>query len=231
MKRRLDRGFDPDKETLDKGPIEPVRVEPLEAAGRRPSYALPALLATFFVLALGAATLAHFGVSSSSPTPEATLPAATSIAWVDTTAAPATEEPSGLPSDEPVGGPTALPSPSPEAPILLRASLRTDANLWSRGMASHFTLDLTNPTPTFIAMSPCPTYRMYLTGIDNATAPVRLLNCAAIGPMLLPNQTISLDMVYTPAMDDPLTGEKLVWQWLTPDTIQAIATLDVSIGP
>lgn len=38
-------------------------------------------------------------------------------------------------------------------------------------------------------------------------------------------------MVYTPAVDEPLTGERLVWQWVTPDTIQAIATLDVSIGP
>lgn len=230
MKRWLDRGFDPDKETLDRAPMEPVRVEPLEAASRRTSYMLPAVLAALFVLALGAAMLTHFGVFSSGPTPEPTLPAPTPIAWVDTTAAPATEEPSGLPSDGPVwGGPGG--SSSPEAPILLRASLRTDANLWSRGTPSHFTLDLTNTTATFIPMSPCPTYRMYLTGIDNSTAPLRLLNCAAIGPMLLPNQTISLDMVYTPGTDDPLTGERLVWQLVTPDTIQAIATLDVSIGP
>lgn len=219
MKRRLDRGFDPDKETLDKHPIEPVRVEPLEASSRRPSYALPAILAALFVLALGAATLTHFGVFSSSPTPEPTLPKPTPIAWVDATAAPASPSDAGVVSS------------SPETPLLLRASLSTDANLWSRGTPSHFTLDLSNPTATFISMSPCPTYRMYLTGIDNSTATLRQLNCAAIGPMLLPNQTISLDMVYTPAMDDPLTGERLVWQWVTPDTVQAIATLDVSIGP
>ena len=219
MKRWLERGFDPDKETLDKGPIEPVRVEPLEASSRRPSYALPVILAALFVLALGAATLTHFGVFSSSPTPVPTLPKPTPIAWVDVTVAPASPSDAGVASS------------SPEAPLLLRASLRTDANLWSRGTPSHFTLDLTNPTATFIPMSPCPTYRMYLTGIDNSTAPLRQLNCAAIGPMLPPYQTISLDMVYTPAMDDPLTGERLVWQWVTPDTIQAIATLDVSIGP
>jgi hypothetical protein len=219
VKRWLDRGFDPDKEMLAKEPIEPVRVERLDASSRRPSYALPAILAALFVLALGAATLTHFGVFSSSPTPTPTLPRPTPIAWVDTTVAPAS------PSD------TGVASSSPEAPILLRASLSTDANLWSRGRPSHFTLDLTNPTATLIPMSPCPTYRMYLTGIDNSTAPLRQLNCAAIGPMLLPNQTISLDMVYTPAMDDPLTGETLVWQWVTPDTVQAIATLDVSIGP
>ena len=230
MKRWLDRGFDPDKEMLDKGQMEPVRVEPLKAASRGPSYALPVLLAALFVLALGAATLTHFGAFSSSPTPGPTLATPTPIAWIDTTAAPATDEPSGFPSSGPVWGLGAASS-SPEAPILLRASLRTDANLWSRGTPSHFTLDLTNPTPTLIPMSPCPTYRMYLTGIDNSTAPLRLLNCAAIGPMLLPGQTISLDMVYTPRMDDPLTGERLVWQWVTPDTIQAIAALDVSIGP
>lgn len=219
MKRWLDRGFDPDKDTRDREPVEPVRVEPLEAGGERPSYALPVILTALFVLALGAALAGHFGVFSSNPTPEPTLPAPTPIAWVDTTAAPA-------PSPEP-----GAVSSSPEAPILLRAGLRTDANLWHRGTPSHFTLDLTNPTATFIPMSPCPAYRMYLTGIDNSTAPVRLLNCAAIGSMLLPGQTISLDMVYTPAMDDPLTGMRLVWQWVTPETIQAIATLDVSIGP
>ena len=219
MKRRLDRGFDPDKETRDRQPTEPVRVEPLDASSRRPSYTLPVILAALFVLALSAATLTHFGVLSSSPTPEPTLPKPTPIAWVDATVAPASPSDAGAASS------------SPEAPLLLRASLRTDANLWSRGTPSHFTLDLTNPTATFIPMSPCPTYLMYLTGIDNSTAPLRQLNCAAIGPMLLPNQTISLDMVYTPAMDDPLTGERLIWQWVTPDTVQAIATLDVSIGP
>jgi hypothetical protein len=219
VKRWLDRGFDPDKEILDKGPIEPVRVEPLEGGGERPSYALPAFIAGLFILALGAAMVGRFGVFSSGPTSTPTLPAPTPIAWVDTTAAPST-------SSEP-----ATASASPRSPISLRAGLRTDANLWSRGRPSHFTIDLTNPTATIISMSPCPTYRMYLTGIDNATAPIRLLNCPAIGPELLPGQTITLDMVYTPAVDEPLTGERLVWQWVTPDTIQAIATLDVSIGP
>jgi hypothetical protein len=220
VKRWLDRGFDPDKETRDTGPTEPVRVEPLEAGRERPSYVLlPVLLAALFVIALGAAMVSHFGVFSSSPTVEPTLPTPTPIAWVDTTAGP-TE------SARPDGA-----SSNPQAPLLLRASIRTDGNLWSRGRPSHFTLDLTNPTATPVSRSPCPTYRMYLTGIDNSTAPVRLLNCAAIGPELPPGQTVSLDMVYTPATDDPLTGEKLVWQWTTPDTIQAIATLDVSIGP
>ena len=231
MKRSLDRGFDPDKEMFEKGPIEPVRVERLEAGAKRPSYTLPVLLAALLVLALGAALAGHFGGSSSSPTPGPTHAAATSIAWVDTTAAPATEEPSGAAETEPAPGGTGTASASPLAPVGLRASLSTISNLWHRGTPSHFTLDLTNSTAAVVSMSPCPTYRMYLTGIDNSTAPLRLLNCPAIGPSLLPGQTISLDMIYTPAMDDALTGEKLVWQLVTPDTIEAIGTLDVSIGP
>ena len=230
MKRRLERGFDPDKDTLDKGPVEPVRVEPLEAGPERAAFTLPVLLAALVVLALGAALAGHFGVFSSSPTPEPTPAAATPIAWVDTAAAPATERPTETDSSGPVwGGPSA--SASPLGPVGLRASLSTISNLWHRGTPSHFTLDLTNSTAAAVSMNPCPTYRMYLTGIDNSTAPLRLLNCSAIGPDLLPGQTISLDMIYTPAPDDPLTGEKLVWQLVTPDTIEAIGTLDVSIGP
>ena len=230
MKRWLERGFDPDEDALDKGPVEPVRVEPLEAGGGQRSHTLPILLAAVVVLALGAALAGHLGVLSGSPTPEPTL-AATAIAWVDTTAAPATAGPSGADVTGPASGGTDTASAGPLGPISLRASLSAITNLWHRGTPSHFTLDLTNPSASAVSMSPCPTYRMYLTGIDNSTAPLRLLNCPAIGPAIQPGQTILLDMIYTPAMDDPLTGEKLVWQLVTPDTIEAIATLDVSIGP
>ena len=41
VKRWLDRGFDPDQETPDKAPVEPVRVEPLEAASGRPRLCRP----------------------------------------------------------------------------------------------------------------------------------------------------------------------------------------------
>jgi hypothetical protein len=72
---------------------------------------------------------------------------------------------------------------------------------------------------------------MYITGIDNSAAPIRLLNCAAIGPVLMPDETLTFDMVYTPASDAPLTGLTLVWQLETPDAVQALASVDISVGP
>jgi len=225
VKRWLDRGFDPDQEGEEKAPVEPVRVEPLEIGRERSSYAWPALIALFVVFALGAAMLNHFTSEPATPTP--TPPAPTPIAWVDTTAAPAA---SAVP-DETIADGSAAASSSPPAPIILGASIEMESVLWSRGTPNHFTLDLVNPTATVIPMSPCPAYRMYLTGIDNSTAPVRLLNCAAIGLGLLPGQSISLDMVYTPAMDDPTETERLVWQWVAPGTVEAIAIHVVSIEP
>ena len=224
MKRRLDRGFDPDADSRDHGPIEPVRVERIAKTRDRQSYGLPVLIGSLAALTLGAALLGHFGVFSSSPTPEPSLPAATPIAWVDVTAAPTA---SAAPTD--ATSTSAAPS-GPAAPVPLRALLSTDSNLWHRGEANHFTVQLTNATAAAIPLSPCPAYRMYLTGIDSGTAPIRLLNCNALGWELLAGESISMDMVYTPALDDPIDAGQLVWQWMSPDWVQAIATLDVSIG-
>ena len=224
MKRWLDRGFDPEADTRGHEPIEPVRVERIAKTRDRQSYGLPILIGGLASLTLGAALLGHFGVFSSSPTPEPSLPVATPIAWVDVTAAPT---PSAAPTDE---ASTAAPPSGPAAPLALRASISTDGNLWHRGEANHFTMQLTNFTAAAIPLSPCPTYRMYLTGIDSGTAPIRLLNCNALGLELLPGESISMDMVYTPALDDPIDAGQLVWQLMSPDWVQAIATLDVSIG-
>jgi hypothetical protein len=225
MKRWLDRGFDPEADTGDHGPMEPVRVERIPKTRDRQSYGLPILIGSLAALTLGAALLGHLGVFSSSPTPEPSFPAATPIAWVDVTAGPT---PSAAPTDE---ASTAAASPSgPAAPVPLRALLSTKGNLWHRGEANHFTVQLTNATAAAIPLSPCPAYRMYLTGIDSGTAPIRLLNCNALGLELLPGESISMDMVYTPALDDPIDAGQLVWQWMSPDSVQAIATLDVSIG-
>ncbi len=225
MKRWLDRGFDPDRDGPEKAPVEPVRVEPLELGRERSSLAWPAVIAVLVVLALAAAMVNHF--TSEPPAPTSNPPAPTPIAWVDTTAAPA---PGAGPGETIPDGRAAAPS-SPPAPIILRASIEMESTLWNRGRSNHFTLDLTNPTATVIAMSPCPVYRMYLSGIDNSTAPARLLNCPAIGPELLPGQSISLDMVYTPGMDYPTETEQLVWQWVSPGAIEAIAIHAVSIEP
>jgi hypothetical protein len=226
VKRWLDRGFDPDSETRDKEPIEPVRVERLEAGPERPSFVVPVAIAGLAVLVLGAAMFGHFGVATSTPTPEPTIPAATPIAWVDTTVTPT----SSVAPDDQSAEPGASPATAP-TPLKLYASLSAVSNLLHRGTPGDFTLYLANPNAVPILMAPCPTYRMYITGVDNVTAPVRLLNCSAIGPALMPDATIGLDMIYTPGMDTPLAGLKLVWQLETPDTVQAIATIDVSIGP
>jgi hypothetical protein len=224
VKRWLDRGFDPEAETKTQQPIEPVRVERIEQTRDGRSYAPPILIGGLAALALGAALLGHFGAVSGEPTPEPSMPGATPIAWVDVTAAPT---PSAAPTEEA----SAAASPSgPATPLVLRAQIITDSNLWHRGEANHFTVQLTNFTAAAIPLSPCPAYRMYLTGIDSGTAPIRLLNCNALGWELLPGETLSMDMVYTPALDDPIDAGQLVWPWMSPDWIQAIATLDVSIG-
>ncbi len=224
MKRSLDREFDPEAEAKDLEPTEPVRVERIEQTRDRRSYGPPILIGGLAAIALGAALLGHVGAFSSAPAPEPSMPPATPIAWVDATAAPT---PSAAPTDEA----SAAASPSgPTTPLVLRAQLTTDSNLWHRGDANHFTVQLTNATAAAIPLSPCPAYRMYLTGLDSGTAPMRLLNCNALGRELLPGETISMDMVYTPALDDPIDAGQLVWQWMSPDWVQAIATLDVSIG-
>jgi hypothetical protein len=226
VKRWLDRGFDPDAETRGKEPIEPVSVGPLEAGPQRPSYVVPVAIAGVAILVLGAAMFGHFGFFSSKPTPTPTIPAPTPIAWVDTTVAPTS---SVQPGDQTLEPGASMASAA--TPLKLYASLTAVSNLLHRDTPGDFTLYLANPNSGPISLAPCPTYRMYITGIDNATAPVRLLNCSAIGPALLPDATIALDMVYTPGPDTPLTGLKLVWQLETPDTVQAIATMDISIGP
>ena len=227
MKRWLDRGFDPDSETRDGEPIEPVRVEPIDAGPERGSYLLPVFLSGIAALVLGAAVVGHLGVFTNTPTAEPTRPAPTAIAWIDTTApAPAAStEPS-----ETALGPGSGPA-SFAAPLKLDASLTAASVLVHRSTPAHFTLYLANRNAGPIPLSPCPTYRMYITGIDNSAAPIRLLNCAAIGPALMPDETLTFDMVYTPASDAPLTGLTLVWQLETPDAVQALASVDISVGP
>jgi hypothetical protein len=234
VKRWLDRGFDPEAEAKDLEPTDPVRVERIEQMRNRRSYGLPILIGGLAALALGAALLGHFGAFSSAPAPEPSTPLATPIAWVDATAAPT---PSASPTAEASAGETSsneatsASSPSgPTTPLVVRALLSTDSNLWHRGEANHFTVQLTNATAAAIPLSPCPAYRMYLTGLDSGTAPIRLLNCNALGWEFLPGETLLMDMVYTPALDDPIDAGQLVWQWMSPDWVQAIATLDVSIG-
>jgi hypothetical protein len=196
----------------------------------------------------------NFTEPAASPTP--TL--ATPIAWVDTTfVLPPTDGPSALPaaatgsasaSTDPSASVSAGPPASaatgsityavgtyavitPSIPVTsMRASIDPISGYWYLGTENHFTLNLINTSPVNVDMSPCPAYRMYITGTDRNAAPLRLLNCAAIGPTIQPRQTVLLDMVYTPTVNDPLgPDQQLVWEWVSPNTIQATTTAGVSI--
>jgi hypothetical protein len=223
VKRWRERDYDPDRDARDEAPHGPLPVEPIATRGNRARYGLPVLIVAFVIVAWLVAMISHYVAFFSEP-PE-TPPPPTAITWVDTTVAPG-----ALPSLTPavsLGPGQATPSPPVQS---IRAVIQPSSYYWSRGTPNHFALELTNTSPVRIPMKPCPAYRMYLAGTDASAAPLRLLNCAAIGPTLEVGQSISLDMVYTPTTSDPLGSQTLGWWWVTPDTIQAVATINVFIG-
>lgn len=221
MKRWRERGYDPDHDDLDAAPQGPLWVEPLAKRSRIP-YGPPVLIVAFILLAFSVATFGRFAFFFSAPAD--TPPPPTPITWVDVTVAPTLPEPTDAVSAEP-----ASPTASQQLPRSISAQISSVASFWSRGSANHFTVDLTNPTSGRISMDPCPTYRMYFTGTDKSAAVLRELNCTAIGPVLVPGGVVSLDMVFTPTATDPTGVQTLVWEWVTPDSIQAIATARVII--
>jgi hypothetical protein len=249
VKRSRERDNDPDQDKRDEKPQGPLWVEPIAPPrSDRQRYGLPALIGVFVALALVVAMITRFVNYFTEPaaTPSPTL--ATPIAWVDTTfVPPPTNGPSAvplpLPSDStlpsasygpatstPSGSPT--PAATPSHPVTsLRASIDSIWATWYLGTENHFTLNLTNTSPVDVDMSPCPAYRMYITGTNRDAAPLRLLNCAALGATIQPGQTISLDMVYTPTVNDPRgPNQQLVWEWVSPNTIQATTTAGVNIS-
>lgn len=255
MKRSRERDNDPDQDKRDEVPQGPLWVEPIAPPrSDRQRYGLPALIGVFVALALVVAMVTRFVNYFTGPaaTPSPTL--ATPIAWVDTTfVLPPTNGPSALPaaatgsasaSTDPSASASAGPSAStptgsityavitPSHPVTsLRASIDPIWVTWHLGTENHFTLNLTNTSPVNVDMFPCPAYRMYITGTDRNAAPLRLLNCAAIGDTIQPGQTVSLDMVYTPTLNDPLgPNQQLVWEWVNPNTIQATTTAGVYIS-
>jgi hypothetical protein len=223
VKRWRERDYDPDQDARDEAPHGPLSVEPIATRSNRAKYGLPVLIVAFVIVAWVVATVSSFVAFFSGPVE--TPPPPTPIAWVDTTVGPA-----GFPSLTPavsLGPGQATPSPPVRS---IRAVISPRSYYWYRGTPNHFTLELTNTSQVPISMRPCPAYRMYLAGTDASAAPLRLLNCAAIGPTLEAGQSISLDMVYTPTTSDPLGSQTLGWWWVTPDTIQAVATITVFIG-
>ncbi|MFI5258232.1 MAG: hypothetical protein ACHQ01_01285 [Candidatus Limnocylindrales bacterium] len=223
MKRWRERNYDPAADERDPAAQGPLWVEPL-AARRRARYGAPILIVGFVLLAFVVAMFGRFAVlfSSAADTPQPPTP----IAWVDITVAPSVAASADAGSAAP-----ADPIASRRPPLSISAQISSVSAFWYRSSASRFTLDLANPTAGRISMDPCPAYRIYLAGTDKSSAVLRRLNCAAIGPVLVPGGVVSLDMEYTPAGSDPTGSQTLVWEWASPDSIQAIATASVFIAP
>jgi hypothetical protein len=226
VKRWQERGYDPNQDERDAAPQGPLWVEPLVPRRRRSRYGLPVLIAVFVVLAFFVATISrietYFGAGATDTADTAT-PQPTPIAWLATTVAPTT--PAG--PTETVSAVPGAATPSPQLELSISAAIPASSYMWSQGTVNHFILELTNTAQGRVSLNPCPTYRMYIVGTDISSAPLRLLNCDAIGPNLQPGQSVALDMVYTPTPSDPLgPNQTLVWEWVSPDTIQAIATVN-----
>ncbi len=222
--KRTDRGFDTGQPGRDAAAKGPLQVEPLAPQGRRTHrFGLPLFLGLVVVIALVAMTsrfAAYFaeptGIAGTtgSPTPHPL------IAWVDTT--------------------VAAPAPLDSLPLTSQVRVRSVRTTivrgyyFSQGAAGHFTVDLTNTTGASIPLSPCPTYRIFVIP-DDGRAPERYLNCAAIqaavGLELSDGQTVSLDMVFTPTVADPVGPQQLEWSWQSPSGYQAVALRNVYITP
>lgn len=254
MKRSRERDNDPDHDKRDERPQGPLWVESIAPprSGRQ-RYGLPVLIGVFVALTIVVAMVTRFVNYFTEPAASPTPTLATPIAWVDTTfVPPPTNGPSALPAASPTASGSTDPSSSasagpsastatgsityavitPSHPVTsLRASIDPIWATWYLGTENHFTLNLTNTSPVDVDMSPCPAYRMYITGTNRDAAPLRLLNCAAIGDTIQPGQTVSLDMVYTPTVNDPRgPNQQLVWEWVSPNTIQATTTAGVYIS-
>jgi hypothetical protein len=256
VKRGRERDYDPNQNDRDEVQQGPLWVEPIVAPhSNRQRYGLPVMIVIFVALIMTVAMTSRFVTYFSAAGPSADPTLVTPIAWIDTTVAPSptaslaaaqsaapSHSVSASPSASAVrsAGPSAQAAGSSITPAVATPSLQVTSiwavidsitNAWYLGAENHFTLNLANTSPLAVSMSPCPVYRIYILGTDPNAAPLRLLNCAAIGDAIKPGQTVSLDMVYTPTLNDPLgPQQQLVWEWVSPNTIQAVtaATIDIA---
>jgi hypothetical protein len=225
MKKSLDRDFDPDMDGRDRTAAEALAIESLEPRNRRKRNLLLAFVVVLVagVVAVGFVSRSA-GLGTSSPSEN---PAPTPITWSDTIVAPT-----------PIPAATAIYSHSPGDPAPtqhlrtnLEVAMKVGGGYWQKSHGNHFTLVLSNPTRHDVPLDPCPAYRMYITGTDITAAPVRLLNCAAIGHVLASGGSVTLDMVYQPAADDPEGTQVLIWTWVSPEDYQALQKVGVFIAP
>lgn len=218
MKRGRDRDIDEGRTDRDAPAQGPLRVESLGTRGRRLRLGLPiviGLIVAITVIAFAGKYVARFGAGS-----EQTPALPTPITWIDTTA-----DPSASPA------PTAVASSSAGLIRTINADATAASLYWYRGQANHFTITLTNKSGGPIPLDPCPTYRMYVLNPGAPEGPDRLLNCEAIGNVLAPGQTVSLDMAFTLSKSssegyrDPGGYQVIAWRWVSPAGYQANATL------
>jgi len=184
------------------------------------------LIAGFLVVAFVVAMVTRFATyfSPDNPNDPTNAPLAP-VAWLDTRVLPG-DLASPTPAASQVDG---VPAPSRFIQSL-QATLVIDNTTWFRGSDNHFTVELTNTSQDYVSFSPCPVYRMYITGTDPTAAPMWQLNCNVMPQELVPGQSIDLQMVYRPTVADPLgPNQQFVWQWVSPDDVQAMASATVYI--
>jgi hypothetical protein len=209
VKRLREEGAGPTDTARDEFAGAPLSRERIGAGSGRSRLLGPAILGTCVAIAIIALS-GRFLTSVSAPaTP---TPAPTPVAWLGNLVTP-----------------DANATPNAAPPLRVMATGPNTGPIFVRGQENHFTLNLRNASGGPISLDPCPAYRMYLQGSDSSTAPWHALNCAAMGTVLDVGQAIDLDMVFTPAMTDPIGGQSVVWEWTWPDTVQALAIIRIYV--
>ncbi len=225
MKKSLDRDFDPAMDERERMSVEALTIEALEPRNRRRRSFL-FVLAIVLIGGIAAAGFVSRAVGLDAK-PSVSPPPPTPISWSNRTVDAAT-----LPSPAPArslspGDPT--PNPHPRTPLSVQ--MKIPGGYWQKSHGNHFTLVLMNTSGLEVPFDPCPTYRMYIAGTDVTASPLHLLNCEAIGSVLSMGRTVTLDMVYEPAADDPIGNQTLVWSWVLPEDYQATTTARILLAP
>ncbi len=226
MKRWPDRDAVEPEADRDAPAQGPLPVEPLSARGRRLRYALPIAIGAI-VLVTGVAFVGKYVDQFRRSAAEVTPAPPTPISWIDTTVAPtaspaSTASPADSPSASVVDSPASAPSDGRVRTVRVQM---TTSMYWYRHEANHFTVTLTNTSGAPMPLDPCPTYRTYIFNPNAPEGPTRVLNCAAIGAVLAPGQSVSLDMQLSISRDDPGGYQLIAWKLVSPPGFQAFGTL------
>lgn len=209
MKRLRDGESDPIGGERDELAGAPLSRERLGGGSGRSRLLVPGIAVACVAIAVVALSGRFL---TSTPAPATPTPVPTPITWLDKLATP---------------DPSATANSAP--PLRVTATVPDTSYIFVRGQPNHFRLTLRNTSGGSIPLDPCPAYRIYLQGSDSSAAPAYTLNCAGIGSELAIGESIDLDMVFTPAITDPIGGQSVVWEWAWPDTVQSLALVKVYI--